>query len=230
MPITQISSYFKGVMSFAFKDIGWSESYPLTYGSRENALTGFTNMVYARSAWMAPGVTIKFARVSLETRPGVIAPIQANVRDASAVDVPYPLGPHAALASLQQTAPNDPKTGVRFRLETDSGSWNNRVLRGISDVMIQNFELNAPNPAVLVFPTLAAFEALGGPGNMTNPVNAMKSYLGYLLWRTRKISKDPQVANGFLAEPWFRGLCRGVGGRKPGRPFGVSPGKAKRRV
>lgn len=204
---------FKGVLALTYQQSGWQETYNFAETTYNAALARAERLAKLRTAWMGAGVKLIFARV-----------IKAGgERDAAIVPLDYPLVQHAVVANnttFKHLEPNDAFTALMFRLQTASGKWVNRFIRGIGDNYVLDFEVDSTSNT---FTPLALPPDQVNPDTSQSPSNLLRGFLSYLRDFTVRAHKLGPAS-------WelenFNGIAfRRVGKHDTGRPFGMFRGR-----
>lgn len=228
--------FFFGVLHISGPGGGWSEKYPMNAGlsQRADAVNNFAELATHRATCLADGFSIVWARVS---------PADSDRQSFAVINQPLKPGlqprPDPAPADANMTS-NSVEAALHFRLETPEGRWANRLFRGIRDDVIADNSLGEwvgftplgvndaylpltamiGDPAVNTFSTIAPWKnllkAIRTHTKIAHPVyevvNRKRTLVGWDLFNIASVQ------------------LRGVAAKKTGRPFGQSPGRAKKRL
>lgn len=207
------SAYYVGVMHIRGKNHGWCEKYNLgALSGYPGAIIDFNFLVQARRMILANTFEICWARVShLDT---------ARERKAVVTSPTLPLnldteaGPPIAIGEC-----NDVKSCIHLALETDTGKWANRFLRGVRDEwVLGNLCTVTPSvPGAVVIGDLVA--------GKTAAV-ALGSFIRCVLGYDRYRFKDGSNPTTYDSLTWTSWAIRGITARDTGRPFGCGRGRA----
>jgi hypothetical protein len=209
-----VTAPYQVVLNLVYGTAGWTEKYLTSdvSGTPGTVLTKATSIAYYRTAFMALGVQLVFARACATD----------SAKDGLSCDLPYPLTAHAKLLP-SLTAPNDTDVCVLQRFETGAGQWNNRYYRGIPDLWVTNQILQdydpwrpVPNGGPPVSPT--------GNASLLSIQQSFWSYLIQVCPHSTKIQPF-KTTRQYNHTPFTRIIPRGVTSHKTGRPFGLYRGR-----
>lgn len=200
-----------GVLHINGHNHGWAEKVILktagspTLGSAQAAMALY---VPFRQIVMAAGYQIVWARASMgDTSRATLRAIDA------------PLDPKAlSTEGGGITFSNDVKSACHIRLETATGRWSNRLVRGLRDGWISANALNSVTPTVPGTVVPGTDDQAG----LTAAV-AFGNFIRALLQYTRHVEEsDTHTA---ILTDWATYNIRGITAHDTGRPFGSGKGR-----
>lgn len=209
------SSFYYGVLHVKGGGHGWCEKYHLGgLSNYVNARTAFLHIVLARTMILANDFVIHHARVSrLDVKrerkvvPGVpFSPLNTDTEAGSPPVI---------------TACNDVKSCIQISFETDTGAWNNRLIRGIRDAWVTG------NTCV-VTPSIPASVVLGDLVAGKTKEVALGSYMRAVMDLDvhKYADTTPGQEGTLITEPWTSAAVVQVTSRDTGKAFRSGRGRA----
>jgi len=198
---------------------GWSDKWFLDYPDFASASLIASRIAIYRARALAPGGEVVWARMSfVDTPRNTVACLNAPIK---------PL----AYTGEQATAIQDPYTALHFRYETADGQWANRLIRGIGDDVVANFELV---PSITTNNTWRQYGPTDALPSFNDPgiphSNMVLAYLEYARRNTVHAKLDVGPTVSYIITPWSKVIFRKVANRDTGRAFGMTRGRAPKRA
>lgn len=217
-----VPEYFRLTYYLKLGIQGWQESHALPTTTYEASMPIADRICRYRMAWGASNLEMTWGRISVVGRPSEARGIFGNPLKNIWVGV----GDNALTDSDWQG--NDPYVGPQFRLETggdrpgEFAKWANRLLRGVPDIFIKNFNFFEPD-----IRPLGASQALPNPNQATANGNYVRrAFLAYMAAQTRHVTTATvEGVKQYTLTPFGTVLYRGIHKRDTGAPFGQSRGR-----
>lgn len=196
---------------------GWSEKFYLPQTTFDSAATTAKQLAIWRSAALAPGGQVVWARMSFVDTPRntIACLVQPLVAATYRGSVEGPI--------------EDVYTALHYRFETADGHWANRLIRGIPDDAVKEMQIQ---PGLL--PTWQPYgptSPLPDPADLTNEYpNMVLAYLEYARRVTIWAHQLPGPTVAWETMPWSKVIFRKVANRQTGVAFGMTRGRARKRT
>lgn len=196
---------------------GWSDKFYLPQTTFDSASITARQLAIWRSAALAPGGQVCWARMSfVDTPRNTIACLNQPLLAAT-------------YAGSTEGPIEDVYTALHWRFETADGHWANRLIRGIPDDVVREMQIQ-PNIA----PTWQPYgptSALPDPDDLSNPYpNMVLAFLEYARRVTIWAKLGPGPTVNFDTMPWAKVIFRKVANRQTGVAFGMTRGRARKRT
>lgn len=200
---------FRLSLKINFKTAGWTEGYWLVASNFSEALTKGVAIAQYRTAFFGAGVELVFASIQQ----------QNPSKQAVSCDLDFPLGPHPQVPKAVES-PDNPFVAVQQRFETSSGSWINRMYRGVPDNAIQGFNIGQKD----IWRPLPPGANIASPTGNANLESIQRSFWNYLLLNSPHSKKT--APNTYDQTPYVRIIPIRVSRHQTGRPFGQFRGRS----
>lgn len=206
---------------------GFSESYFLRGASYDEAMPVAKRLVRHRASIMAIDHVISWAKISFpgqprESRAVITGPVQADLQQAQIgfQDLDPNSNPMPALTAADLSC-NTSEAALHYRLETASGRWSSRFVRGIPDYLI--------NKGVMTFVLPNEYDP-AGPDEEATAEDVVWDLRNKFFWfLCRHTVHFAPLAGDPEGEPeeasYVAYVLRGAGNRDAGSFFGQPAGR-----
>lgn len=199
---------------------GFQERYFLNTTTFAAAKTVGELIMSWRASAMAPGLVMTWARTSFVDTPR---------NTIALIDRPLKTRAYTETGDHPSAPPETIYAALHYRFETAGGLWGNRLLRGINDEWIEDATLMYNDGSLRPYAPGDPLPDLTDVGRTRAEIfRGMLSILRDNTFYAGLITDDPEPLWELL--PWNRIIFRKVAKRDTGSPFGITRGRARKKV